>query len=132
ALADGPVTSPSRPAALAPVCSIVNAKRRGVAYTVKAGDAVASCAFTSASATWPPKASESARSDFGGSSSVSSSTSSVAFSAMDQREAEALARLVVGLGDRARERAHAPDVGGTFADRDRAARIEQVDGVRGL
>src|SRR5260221_3006003 len=130
ALADGPVPSLWRPAALAPVCSIVNAKRRGVAYTVKAGGAVASCAFTSASATWPAKASESARSDFGGSSSVSSSTSSVAFSAMDERETEALARLVVGLGDRTRERAHAADICGTFGDRDRAARIEQVEAVR--
>src|SRR5882724_3393551 len=130
ALADGPVTSISRPAALAPTCSIVNAKRRGVAYTVKAGDAIASFAFTSASATWPAKASDSARNDFGGSSSVSSSTSRVAWSAMDERETEALARLVVGLRDGAREHSHAADVGGTFGDRDRAARIEQVEAVR--
>ena len=48
----------------------------------------------------------------------------------EHREAKALARLVVGLRHGTREAAHAADVGGALGDRDRAARIEQVEGVR--
>jgi hypothetical protein len=39
---------------------------------------------------------------------------------------------VVGLGDFARQGAHAADVGRPFGDRNGAARIEQVEGVRAL
>src|SRR5688500_12948501 len=69
---------------------------------------------------------------FGGSSSVRSSTSRVAFSGMDHREAETLARFEIRLRHRARERAHAADVSGALGHRDGAARVEQVEGVRAL
>ena len=48
------------------------------------------------------------------------------------REAEAGARFQVGLGDGAGQIADAADVGGALGDRDGAAGVEQVEGVRGL
>src|SRR6185437_6036599 len=47
----------------------------------------------------------------------------------EHREAEPLARFVVALRDRACERANAPDVSRALRDRDRAARVEQVERV---
>ena len=47
------------------------------------------------------------------------------------REAEARAALEVALRDGARQVADAADVGGAFGDADRAARVQQVEGVAG-
>ena len=118
------------------------ASRRGVA---KRGDrAVRECPPCRARVSTPAaKACSSVRSAFGGSSSVPSSTRKSrrssfmppllpAPSAVQQREAERLAALVVRLRHRARERAHAQDVALPLGHRDGAARIEQVEGVRGL
>src|SRR5688572_29510158 len=131
ALLEGPVTSVSRswPAAATP--GISTASRRGVAKLFAATPADTSWALASSASSRSRNASDSARKDLGGSSSVRISTSS-ASGMSHHREAEALARLVVGLRHRARQRAHAPDVGGALGDRDRAARVEQVEGVRSL
>src|SRR5437762_4858274 len=51
---------------------------------------------------------------------------------LDHGEAEPLARIVITLRDRLGERANAADVARAFRDRDRAARIEEVERVRGL
>ena len=48
------------------------------------------------------------------------------------REAEPLARREVGLSDRARQRPHAADVAGPLGHGDRAAGIQQVEGVAAL
>ena len=86
---------------------------------------------------------------FGGSSSANSSTSErrgasrrqAAFFCIggDSRpgagaigKPSALARFVVALRDAARQVADAADVGGALGDGDRAARVEQVERVRGL
>ena len=45
---------------------------------------------------------------------------------------ERFAAVVVGLRDGTRQRAHAQDVALAFGDRDRLARVQQVEGVRGL
>src|SRR6185436_12852726 len=129
ALASGPATSVSRSWPSASTLAIETARRRGVANARASFDCT-SCAFASSPTKASPNAFAMTRSDFGGSSSVSSSTSSV--SGMGHREAEPLARFVVGLRDGARQGAHAADVGGALGDRDRAARVEQVEGVRGL
>src|SRR6185436_7114864 len=128
ALAGGPATSLSRSWPLARTSGKRTARRRGVANA--RAPCLASCALASSLERRSRNASESCRSDFGGSSSVSSSTSRA--SGMGHREAEPLAGLEVGLRDGARECAHAADVGGALGDRDRAARIEQIEGVRRL
>src|SRR5262249_33682449 len=51
---------------------------------------------------------------------------------LQQREAERLAALEVSAGDPRGERADPEDVALPLGHRDRAARIEQVEGVRGL
>src|SRR2546421_1024255 len=92
-----------------------------------------SCALLSSLETRSAKVSERKRSDLGGSSSVSSSTSSVARgSGMRQRKAQAFARVVIALRHAARERPHAAHIAGALRDRDGAARIEQVERVRAL
>ena len=48
------------------------------------------------------------------------------------RKTQPLAALVIGLRDPAREVADAADVCGALRHRDRAARVQQVEGVRGL
>src|SRR5688572_33174348 len=127
---DGPATSDSRSWAAAATSAIDTARRRGVAK-MRMPFPETSCTLASPASSVAPNASESARSDFGGSSSVRSSTSSVArFSGTGHGEAEALPRFVVGLRYRAREGAHAADVGGALGDRDGAARVEQVEGMR--
>src|SRR5690606_1784044 len=95
------------------------------------------------------KAAPSLTSAFGGSSSVWISTRRVWFMMCSvlllsgslaggfsrcgkHREAELLARVVVGLGHQARQGAHAADVGGAFGHRDGAARVQHVEAVRGL
>src|SRR6185436_10133216 len=128
ALAGGPATSLSRSWPLARTSGKRTARRRGVANA--RAPCLASCALASSLERRSRNASESCRSDFGGSSSVSSSTSRA--SGMGHREAETLAGLEVGLRHGAREGAHAADVGGALSDRDRAARVEQVEGVRSL
>src|SRR5688572_16078853 len=129
AFAEGPVTSVSRSWPAAETSGTRTARRRGVAYAFELRPA--SPALASSPARRSAKACDRARSDFGGSSSVRISTSR--FSGMRQhREAEPLARLVVGLGHGTRQRAHAADIRLALGDRDRAARIQQVEGVRGL
>src|SRR5258705_177476 len=87
-------------------------------------------AIANASASWS--------SAFGGNSSQPISISSGSSSDMrrlldlESREAELLAARVVRSGNRSRDRAHAQDVALAFGDADRAARVEQVEGVRGL
>src|SRR5579863_10172589 len=50
----------------------------------------------------------------------------------EHRESELFARIVVSLRDEARQRANTADIRRAFGHRDRAARIEQVERVRGL
>src|SRR5690349_8114433 len=73
--------------------------------------------------------------DAGGNSSVPISTrksrllmsSSFRSHALQHREPQCLASLVIGFGDFLRQRAHPEDEALTFGDRDRLASIEQVE-----
>src|SRR4051812_39323720 len=137
-------TALSAPCAATPV--MCAASRRGEAKAVSFESPVARpCAFSCSSNT-PAKESPSFRSAFGGSSSTNSSTRRLFVAiasgrlllhcghplARCHREAEPLAALVVTLRDAARQVADAADVGGAFRHADRAARIQQVEAVRGL
>src|SRR5215469_1600038 len=51
---------------------------------------------------------------------------------LEQRKAERLAAREVGASHRARERADSEEVALPLGNRDRAPRIEEVEGVRGL
>src|SRR5205823_11468981 len=117
---------------------IDTARRRGVHQVVTTLSASRKSRAFRPFAMPAAKAAPSLTSAFGGSSSVCSSTRSVWFMILllcglgQHREAELLARVVVGLSDQARQRAHAADVGGALGDGDRAARIQQVEAVRRL
>src|SRR5256885_1154931 len=130
AFAEGPTTSVSRSSPLSSTFPICAARRLGVAKNL------ASVAATRPRSRKPlrtpsAKALPSRPSGFGGSSSDSSSTSSVACtSGFHQRETQLLARRVIGLGHRTRERAHAGDVSGAFGHGDGAARVEKVERMR--
>src|SRR2546428_7559093 len=130
AFAEGPMTSVSRSSPLSSTLSICAARRLGVAKNLPS---VAATRPRSLKPLRTPsaKALPSRPSGFGGSSSDSSSTSSVACtSGLHQRETQLLARRVIGLGHRTRERAHAGDVGGALGHGDGAARVEKAERMR--
>src|SRR5688500_9967214 len=130
ALADGPVTSRSSLTARSATSPTSTARRRGVARSFSYLPVFGARPSATSSSRMPlAKARPSADSALGGSSSVSSSTRRLG---MSHRKAEPFSGLVVGLGDAARESTHPADVGSALGDRDRAARVEQVEGVRGL
>src|SRR5207245_2847015 len=132
ALAEGPTTSVSRISPLSSSLSICAARRLGVAKNLPS---VAATRPRSLKPLRTPsaKALPSRPSGLGGSSSDSSSTSSVACtSGLHQRETQLLARRVIRLRHRTRERAHAGDVGGALGHGDGSDRVEKVEGMRAL
>src|SRR5437667_9910386 len=131
AFAEGPVTSVWRSSALSKTFVTYAARRRGVAKNVPIACDVTKPRSPNPVRTLSAKAPRNLLSDLGGSSSDSSSTSSVACtSGLHQRETLLLARRVIGLGHRTRERAHAGDVGGARGHGDGAAPGEKVERMR--
>src|SRR6185436_19697696 len=131
ALADGPVTSFSSLAARSATSRTSAARRRGVARSCSTLPPFGARPSATSSSRMPwANALPSADSALGGSSSVSSSTSRLL--AIFHWEAEAFAGLEISLGHRAGEGPYPPNVGGALGHRDRAARVEQVEGMRGL
>src|SRR6185436_10871846 len=129
--AEGPVTSFSSLAARSATSRTSTARRRGVARSCSYLPPLGARPSATSSSRMPlAKAVPRADSAFGGSSSVSSSTSRLL--AIFHWKAESLAGLVVGLCHGACERADPPYVGRALGHRDRAARVEQVEGMRGL
>src|SRR6267143_2202093 len=126
----GPCTSRSLSGGRSFTLPISTARRRGVADGRVANGARRKRSSCRSAARLAANASAIGRSDFGGSSSVRSSTSRE--SGMGHRKSEPLARFVVGLGHGTCERADATDVRGAFGDGDGAARVEQIEGVRAL
>src|SRR5439155_8793910 len=144
----GPSTSCSESSPSARTSRITTASLRGVANCCfEAARSFRRCRTISATSC-SANASPSSRRDLGGNSSVKSSTSRLAVGGalagfflttvqprilvLQHREPELLARIEVSLRDEFRERSHAAYVGLALGHRDRAARIEQVEGVRAL
>ena len=142
--------------ATARTCVIATASRRGVAYGVATERRRQDAAPLSPAASVSANAAPSAFSALGGSSSVTSSTTSVAV-AGDRARAASCARLrgprrhaarswrsaSIGKPSASRDSTYAcatsrdsarmrPMYAGALGDRDRAARVEQVERVRGL
>src|SRR6185369_7777333 len=133
-------------AAWVATCVTCAASRRGEAKEASCDCAEASpCSFNCSNIT-AAKASPSFFRALGGSSSTKSSTSRFCVVialrrfllqvrhplARRHRETQAFAAVVITLGDAARQVADAADVRRAFSDADRAARIQQVEAVRGL